>query len=89
MSFIGDHSLSLGGQYRKEKLKDEGNKFKQYNQLERYSWALFAEDEWLMTNDFALTGGIRMDKDENYVSHWTPRLYGVWHADEQWTIKGG
>ncbi len=55
----------------KEKLKDEGNKFKQYNQLERYSWALFAEDEWLMTNDFALTGGIRMDKDENYVSHWT------------------
>ncbi|MEY0887791.1 ligand-gated channel protein [Providencia rettgeri] len=86
---LGDHSLSLGGQYRKEKLKDEGNKFKQYNQLERYSWALFAEDEWLMTNDFALTGGIRMDKDENYGSHWTPRLYGVWHADEQWTIKGG
>lgn len=86
---LGDHSLSLGGQYRKEKLKDEGNKFKQYNKLDRYSWALFAEDEWLMTNDFALTGGIRMDKDENYGTHWTPRLYGVWHADEQWTIKGG
>ncbi|MGJ3352829.1 ligand-gated channel protein [Providencia sp. Je.9.19] len=86
---LGDHSLSVGGQYRKEKLKDEGNKFKQYNELDRYSWALFAEDEWLMTNDFALTGGLRMDKDENYGSHWTPRLYGVWHADEQWTIKGG
>jgi outer membrane receptor for ferrienterochelin and colicins len=86
---LGDHSVSIGGQYRKEKLKDEGNKFKQYNELDRYSWALFAEDEWLMTNDFALTGGLRMDNDENYGAHWTPRLYGVWHADEQWTIKGG
>ncbi|MGG4610462.1 ligand-gated channel protein [Providencia sp. Me31A] len=86
---LGDHSLSVGGQYRKEKLKDEGNKFKQYNKLDRYSWALFAEDEWLMTNDLAVTGGVRMDKDENYGTHWTPRLYGVWHADEQWTIKGG
>lgn len=85
---IGDHSLSLGGQYRKEKLEAGDNKFA-LNKLDRYSWALFAEDEWLMTNDFALTGGIRMDKDENYGTHWTPRLYGVWHADDQWTIKGG
>ncbi|EJD6047171.1 ligand-gated channel protein [Providencia rettgeri] len=85
---LGDHSLSVGGQYRKEKLEDEQNKLKA-SSLDRYSWALFAEDEWLMTNDFALTGGVRMDKDENYGTHWTPRLYGVWHLDEQWTVKGG
>ncbi|EPG3565378.1 ligand-gated channel protein [Providencia rettgeri] len=86
---LGDHSLSIGGQYRKEKLQDEGNHLDGINKLDRWSWALFAEDEWLMTNDFAVTGGLRMDKDENYGTHWTPRLYGVWHADEQWTIKGG
>ncbi|MTC59288.1 ligand-gated channel protein [Providencia rustigianii] len=86
---LGDHSLSLGGQYRKEKLQDESNHIKGYNKLDRWSWALFAEDEWLITNDFALTGGLRMDKDENFGSHWTPRLYGIWHADEQWTVKGG
>ncbi|HBO22744.1 MAG TPA: ligand-gated channel protein [Providencia sp.] len=90
---LGDHSLSLGGQYRKEKLEGSDNKLSALtgasNKRDRYSWALFAEDEWLMTNDFALTGGLRMDKDENYGTHWTPRLYGVWHADEQWTIKGG
>ncbi|OAT47304.1 ligand-gated channel protein [Providencia heimbachae] len=85
---LGDHSLSIGGQYRKEKLEAGDNKFA-LSKLDRYSWALFAEDEWLMTSDFALTGGLRMDKDENYGTHWTPRLYGVWHADEQWTIKGG
>ncbi|MCW2254268.1 outer membrane receptor for ferrienterochelin and colicins [Providencia alcalifaciens] len=85
---LGDHSLSLGGQYRKEKLEAGDNKFP-LSKLDRWSWALFAEDEWLMTSDFALTGGIRMDKDENYGTHWTPRLYGVWHADDHWTIKGG
>ncbi|TNH44064.1 ligand-gated channel protein [Photorhabdus luminescens] len=89
---LDDHSLSIGGQYRYEDLRDEGNQLasaKNINKLTRWSWALFVEDEWQMTNDFALTGGIRMDKDENFGDHWTPRLYGVWHVDEQWTIKGG
>ncbi|HDF2341335.1 TPA: ligand-gated channel protein [Morganella morganii] len=85
---LGDHMLSLGGQYRFEELKDEGNKLAG-NKLDRYSWALFAEDDWALTNDFTLTGGLRMDKDENFGTHWTPRVYGVWHLDESWTVKGG
>ncbi|QJW54618.1 Colicin I receptor [Serratia plymuthica] len=59
------------------------------NKLTRWSWALFAEDEWALTNDFSLTSGIRMDQDQNYGNHWTPRMYGVWHLTEQWTLKGG
>ncbi|CAB5576510.1 ligand-gated channel protein [Providencia hangzhouensis] len=89
---LGDHTLSIGGQYRYEDLRDKGNKLASaggIDSLTRYSWALFAEDEWMMTNDLALTGGIRMDKDENFGSHWTPRLYGVWHATDEWIIKGG
>lgn len=85
---LGDHTLSVGGQYRYEELKDEGNHL-EGNKLDRYSWALFAEDEWAMTNDFALTGGLRMDKDENFGTHWTPRVYGVWHMADEWTLKGG
>lgn len=85
---LGDHMLSLGGQYRFEELKDQGNKLAG-NKLDRYSWALFAEDDWALTNDFTLTGGLRMDKDENFGTHWTPRVYGVWHLDESWTVKGG
>lgn len=92
-SFLFDsHTLILGGQYRYEELYDEGNQLasaKDLTKLTRWSWALFAEDEWQMTNDFALTGGIRMDQDENYGTHWTPRMYGVWHLSEQWTLKGG
>ncbi|MGY3904322.1 ligand-gated channel protein [Aeromonas lusitana] len=89
---LGDHYLSLGGQYRYEDLQDQGNQLNVSNrasQLTRWSWALFLEDEWSLTDSFALTGGVRMDQDQNYGSHWSPRLYGVWHPAEFWTLKGG
>jgi outer membrane receptor for ferrienterochelin and colicins len=47
------------------------------------------EDEWWVTQDFALTGGLRMDDHEVYGSHFSPRAYAVWHANEQLTFKGG
>lgn len=90
--FLGMHTLTLGGQYRHEKLSDNGNQLKgaeDVNKLTRWSWALFAEDEWAITDSFTLTGGLRMDKDENYGDNWTPRGYGVWHLSDQWTLKGG
>ncbi|MTH47924.1 ligand-gated channel protein [Intestinirhabdus alba] len=90
--FLGAHTLTLGGQYRYEKLSDAGNQLKAYqdlSQLTRWSWALFAEDEWAIADNFTLTGGIRMDKDENYGDNWTPRGYGVWHINDRWTLKGG
>ncbi|MDR7342649.1 outer membrane receptor for ferrienterochelin and colicins [Pantoea alhagi] len=90
--FLGDHTLSLGGEYRYEKLRDSGNQLEAAAGLEkltRWSWALFAEDEWLMADNFTLTGGVRMNEDENYGTNWTPRGYGVWHISEQWILKGG
>ncbi len=78
--YLGNHTLSVGAQYRYETLKDQGNQLasaRSLNELNRWSWALSAEDEWLMTQDFALTTGLRINRDENYGSHWTPRLYGV------------
>lgn len=90
--FLGDHTLTLGGQYRYEKLRDNGNQLEAaqgLNKLTRWSWALFSEDEWMMTDSFTLTAGLRMDRDENYGTNWTPRGYGVWHLNDQWTLKGG
>ncbi|CAJ1782319.1 Colicin I receptor [Aeromonas jandaei] len=89
---LGNHYLSVGGQYRYEDLHDQGNNLKVANpatQLTRWSWAMFVEDEWSLTDSFALTGGARMDRDQNYGSRWSPRLYGVWHLDDSWTLKGG
>ncbi|MBI3309805.1 MAG: TonB-dependent receptor, partial [Serratia liquefaciens] len=70
---LGSHMLNLGGQYRYEKLSDGGNQMQgadKLSQLTRWSWALFAEDEWALTNDFSLTSGIRMAQDQNYGNHW-------------------
>src|SRR5690606_37202112 len=42
-----------------------------------------------ITDDFALTAGLRWDKEKTAVSHWSPRLYGVYHLNDNWTVKGG
>lgn len=82
----GRHLTTVGVSYKNEDLLDNGNKL---GQLERYQWALFAENEWSMSDSFALTTGLRMNKDENYGTHWTPRVYGVWKATELLSVKGG
>lgn len=51
--------------------------------------AVFVEDEWAMTERFSLTGGVRLDDHEQYGSHVSPRLYGVWRTTDNWTLKGG
>ncbi|RLR17383.1 TonB-dependent receptor [Sodalis-like symbiont of Bactericera trigonica] len=90
--YFGDYTFSVGGQYLYETLNDKENQLfsaRSLSELNSWSWALFAEDEWLMNKDFALTTGLPMDRDENYGSHWTPRLYGICHFTETWTLKGG
>jgi len=88
---LGSHMLTLGGSYLSQRLHDQnGNQLPNGpSKVDRYQWALFAEDEWRLTESFAVTTGLRMDEDENFGSHFSPRLYGVWHMAERWTLKGG
>ncbi|WP_436872091.1 ligand-gated channel protein [Acinetobacter haemolyticus] len=88
------HSLSFGGMYLKEELDDQGNQLsvsgaKPITHLDRYSWALFAENAWNIVDDFTLTSSLRLDKDENFGDHWSPKVYGVWGLNDNWVIKGG
>lgn len=87
---LANHMLTLGGQYKKEKLNDQGNQFNpSLNTLDRWNYSLFTEDEWRLTENFALTGGLRYDYDENYGDNWNPRVYAVWDFTETFTLKGG
>jgi len=90
---LGDsHLTTVGVSYKNEDLRDLGNQLRGVQprtEIERYQWALYAENEWSMTRDLALTTGLRLNRDENYGTHWTPRIYGVWHATQHWTFKGG
>lgn len=87
---LSRHLLGVGVQHVQERLEDGGNQYvPERDQLSRNQWALFAEDEWMLTDRFALTAGLRMTRDEYYGNHWTPRIYGVWHAGGGLTVKAG
>lgn len=90
---LGSHDLSFGGMYLKEELDDQGNQLKVngsiLTHLDRYSWALFLEDNWRIADPFVLTTSIRLDKDEKFGDHWSPKLYGVWTLNDEWVVKGG
>lgn len=84
--------LSVGLFYRHEDLTDlTGNGLSGSTRTgaTRTNWALFAENELSILDNLKLTGGIRMDDDEQYGSHWTPRIYAVWNITPEFTLKGG
>ncbi|MGE6786353.1 TonB-dependent receptor domain-containing protein [Ensifer adhaerens] len=87
----GSHTLVTGGQYFEARLSDQ-NPGRGTGKNETFSatqWALFAEDEWRMVDNFALTTGLRLDHHEVYGHHLSPRIYGVWDATDTLTVKGG
>ncbi|HEX2017541.1 MAG TPA: TonB-dependent receptor, partial [Aurantimonas sp.] len=87
----GHHTLVVGGQFFDAQLTDQnpGRRTGEDETFQVHQWALFAEDEWQITDTFALTGGLRYDQHELYDAEFSPRLYGVWHPHEQLTLKGG
>ncbi|MCK8779899.1 TonB-dependent receptor [Rhizobium sp. NTR19] len=88
---LGQHTVITGGQYMEGRLRDQ-NPGRRTGVTETFSieqWALFAEDEWKITDDFALTTGLRLNHHEVYGDNLTPRIYGVWNATDDLTIKGG
>jgi outer membrane receptor for ferrienterochelin and colicins len=89
--FFGGHTLVTGGQWFNAMLTDQnpGRRTGRDETFELNQWALFAEDEWRITDTFSWTNGLRMDHHEIYGSHYSPRSYGVWHATENLTVKGG
>lgn len=86
-----DHNLTAGVAYYYQDLTDlTGNQLSTgLTAIDRYQWAVFAEDTWQLTPVFALTGGLRLDKDQNYGNQLSPRLYAVWNLTDKLTAKGG
>ncbi|WP_431023960.1 ligand-gated channel protein [Halomonas sp. H5] len=87
---LGRHMLTLGADYEEESLDDQtSNQISDRTHISSSQWGLFVEDEWLLTERWALTGGVRLDDSENYGSHLSPRLYSVFSLTPEWTLKGG
>ncbi|WP_282272217.1 TonB-dependent receptor [Stenotrophomonas sp. PS02298] len=56
---------------------------------EHNMYSLFAEDTWTVIEPLAITYGLRFDDHEVFGDHLSPRLYGVYTVNPQWTVKGG
>ena len=84
---LAGHRVSVGGEWRREKLEDSAASTSGELDGERY--ALFAQDEWSLTPTLSLTGGARFDHHEDYGWQTSPRLYAVWAPVEGLTLKAG
>ncbi|RBO79676.1 TonB-dependent receptor domain-containing protein [Marinomonas aquiplantarum] len=85
-----NHTTSLGGSYTDAQLEDNDNLADSgMTELSNNQLSAFIEDEWYLNDRFALTAGLRADKNENFNNHLSPKLYGVFSVNEHWTLKGG
>ncbi|KAF0810298.1 TonB-dependent receptor [Alcanivorax sp. S71-1-4] len=86
MTGLGDsHFLTVGAQWWKAEMTDGVAT----TDFEQTTWALFAEDEWRILDDLALTLGARHDQHDAFGGHTSPRAYAVWNTTDHWTVKGG
>ena len=85
----GFHLLTVGAGFEDNRLKDTTTNAGAATRISNSQWSVFAEDEWLATDSFTLTLGARLDNNERYDGHVSPRIYGVWNLAEAWTLKSG
>lgn len=87
---LGERNLlSVGTQYMHSTAKDGIPMLKNGSTFKQNTWAVFAENEWSVTDTLIATGGLRYDHHDKFGGHWTPRAYLVWNATDVFTFKGG
>ena len=86
--FFDSNALSLGVQYRSERLNEAATTADEAN-VKRWDYSIYGEDDFYLTDDLTLTGGIRYNRDKDYGGHISPRAYAVYRLNESFSIKGG
>ena len=92
--------LTVGGQWKKQELTNTdtigtlpGGSWdgKSYTdpKVDNKNWALFLEDNISLLDNLTLTVGNRLDHDDKYGEHHSPRGYLVYSPTDDLVIKGG
>lgn len=90
ISPIGEKNLlTIGSQVAHSVAEDGLPQLKGESKFKQNTWAVFAENEWSITDALIATGGLRYDHHDKFGGHWTPRAYLVWNATDVFTFKGG
>lgn len=95
--FVGAHAITGGLTYKYEELDDSSNGLREPVVadgnapvvMNRYQNSLFLEDNWNLTDRFILTLSGRLDDNQAYGSEFSPKVYGVYHLTNKFTVKGG
>lgn len=96
--FLNRHTISVGANYRREELKDGATNGinipgfvvpTDVITMERSQYAVFAEDNWQLTDDLALLLSGRFDDSDTFGSHFSPKVYLVYNVTDHLSIKGG
>jgi len=93
MSF-GAHQMTIGGQLNDTNMEDgvfgmDGAGFRDGTTQKHKQTAVFAEDNWRVTERLTATVGARYDDHNIFGEQVSPRGYLVFAATETWTFKGG
>lgn len=86
--FTDNNAFTLGLNAKKEKLNEKATTADAAN-VKRYDVSLYGEDDYHLTKDFILSTGVRYNYDENYGSHISPRIYGIYSLSDFFALKGG
>lgn len=86
-----DHRLVLGARVRRDPVlrlawRDYDGSVHRYDDLRR-SVGLSAEDEYTLSPQWRLTGGLRVDRRSFSPWTWSPRAAVVWSPAPEWSLK--
>ncbi|WP_181919385.1 TonB-dependent receptor domain-containing protein [Alkalilimnicola ehrlichii] len=82
-----DHLLTVGGEYRRERLRD--NAFSDTGREQAAHRAVFVQDEYFIGDTMLVTAGARADRHDVYGWTLSPRLYWLHHWTDSLTFKAG
>lgn len=89
---FGNHNFAIGAQVIDGELKDGVFGLESDNAgavQEQNMYSVFAEDNWMIVDNFTLTAGVRYDEHDLFGGQTSPRIYAVYNISDTWTVKGG
>lgn len=96
--FLEKHTLTAGANFKREELADGATNgvnipglvlSTDIVEMKRGQSAVFAEDNWQLTDDLSLLLSGRYDDNEKFGGQFSPKAYAVYQATDNLTIKGG
>lgn len=93
-SSFGNHVVVYGVQYIDAEMEDgtfgmSGSDFDDGVTQAHRQWAIFAEDNWDLSDDLTATAGLRYDHHNVFSGNVSPRVYANYTMSETWVVKGG